>query len=1508
MAQPASAKYHSEPSALWGKAYDSLKSQHPELVEKYEEILSAHLPGQTNTSKNVVSTDPKERQAQMESIMKNGMERVDARRIRYRIAGKEFDLENQVSEATDLLLSVRDWIAGAVKSSPEASLAWAGVSLVLVFLNNRSTALSAQNEGFTYVTSRLRYYIALESIMLPESGASGIDGNLRDRYEDVVLDLYIHVLKFQIHSVRRFYRGRLGNLGRDLINADEWKSMLDKIKELEEEIEKKSAHINSSIAREKLSGLKANSTSTLQLLERQVELAEEWSDLFQQKVDAILDALAKQSDLYKQTLSDEERKKLDSLLEKLFVSDYEMFKHRIDGRVEGTCQWFLEHQNYKQWLSQDSGPLFVSADPGCGKSVLAKYLVDEALPRDATICYFFFKDPYATTAKQAVCSTVHQLLKQKPHLAHHALDHFRGVGEHLPEALSVVWNMLVDTVTDPEAGHIIWVVDALDECAELELRDLISLIEGFFDSSKSKRTKFRILLTSRPYYSVTTKVEYALAESFPNIRIPGEDESDAIMEEVDRVIRYRIERLSNLYALKKSLRDHLEARIFQIEHRTYLWVHLVFDYLEKSKFQKTMRGISDRIDTVPAKVDGVYEQILLRVEEENRETVQKALSIILAADRPLTLQEMNVALNVASDMSGEDELDLEDDDDFKNTLRDWCSLFVTVYNGRVTLIHQTAREFLLAKFDQGRPTEALETSTKSWQHSIPLSRAHAILSISCVAYLNYMRLRGLQFDEPEIESIIKEHPFLGYACWHWSSHIRDCGYVSDEIRHLYISICSPDQSLCKFWLELGRELRRLYSWKGDDKMFRIRDLSVEDLLPQTLPAYFGHLEGLKMLEGSEKSQTSREALSPFFAACWGGHSQVAQYLLERGDNTDTTFRDQHVLSLALGRDASGKPWTGVFLEIFSRIIEDVPPRRLHALQGYEHWGFDDNMYPSLHYAAAYLDLIYLEILLRKRGIEIDVRDSLGRTALHCARGAEKVLCLLQHGASVSAEDYLCQTPLFCSQGAEGKKLLIEWGADIHATDVHGRTALHEAKDADDVSVLVESGVPVDALDHNGLTPLLYKTTPTVVTDAQSGPITALLELGANPNAKDRDGISPLAAIVRVGSSGLDKASTIMSTLLRYGADPNIPDNHGLNPLCFASGGFWRSRMKSIVETLLNNGANVNSKDELGRTPLHYACWNARTKLVKYLLRRGADVQITDLEGNSPLHLCTLPAILQDWEIMYTASVVELLNRAGAKFDAVNHRGMTPLLAAAANERYLHWIAALAEATKSDTLVADDRGMTVLHHLAANVQLGKRIDAERRDGTELLETVLNRLWETGAEAVLEARDKEGRTPLLVAASHANDAVLRALLDRGASVEAKDEMGNTVLHCLSLGDPVGVYEADKCFYRVSTAWQSTRQSFDVRNNKGRTPLHEACDRGKAFLSEALAWSGADPGALDNTDCDPLQLVPEVWRDDMRGFVERGCASRGQQRPQPFHEDNYAPIRWPPALPRSVASSAG
>lgn len=248
---------------------------------------------------------------------------------------------------------------------------------------------------------------------------------------------------------------------------------------------------------------------------------------------------------------------------------YEWYKDRVEERVEGTRKWFLEHDNFQAWLRQESGPLLVLVDPGCGKSVLAKYLVDHVLPGSATVGYFFFKDQDQNTVRQALCALLHQMFSQKPALIHHAMQQYDKDGDNLTNSTKSLWTILEGATQDCQAGPVILVLDALDECAESEFEDLMRNIESQLSSNQSKRGSLRYLLTSRPYKQIADRFQ-DLQRSFPRIYIPGEEDSETISQEVNHVIEYRVGQLAESERLADEAKASLTDVLLGIEHRTYL--------------------------------------------------------------------------------------------------------------------------------------------------------------------------------------------------------------------------------------------------------------------------------------------------------------------------------------------------------------------------------------------------------------------------------------------------------------------------------------------------------------------------------------------------------------------------------------------------------------------------------------------------------------------------------------------------------------------------------------------------------------------------------------------------------------------------------------------------------------------------------------------------------------------------------------------------------------------------
>ena len=117
-------------------------------------------------------------------------------------------------------------------------------------------------------------------------------------------------------------------------------------------------------------------------------------------------------------------------------------------------------------------------------------------------------------------------------------------------------------------------------------------------------------------------------------------------------------------------------------------------------------------------------------------------------------------------------------------------------------------------------------------------------------------------------------------------------------------------------------------------------------------------------------------------------------------------------------------------------------------------------------------------------------------------------------------------------------------------------------------------------------------------------VRACLEAGADPNARDENGRTPLHHVY--GGSEGEK----VALLLAAGADPNARDENGTTPLhshSFDSG--------EAATLLLAAGADPNARDKWGATPLH----NAGFEGTVVLLEAGADPNARELGGDTPLH-------------------------------------------------------------------------------------------------------------------------------------------------------------------------------------------------------------------------------------------------------------------------------------------------
>jgi hypothetical protein len=501
----------------------------------------------------------------------------------------------------------------------------------------------------------------------------------------------------------------------------------------------------------------------------------------------------------------------------LRTSDYGAHRFRYPTAVPGTCQWLLHHEKYRDWrLKESSDLLWLSADPGCGKSVLTSYLIDHLkntenrLRVPEIVCYFFFKEDSneQNNAIHALCAVLHQLYTAQPLLLKHVTRPFAQHGPELLRQFSLLWDLLDASTTDPTSRDIIFVFDGLDECEPVTRNQLLQSLTRFYGAQGSSLTDppfVKTIIASRPNNEI--KVAF---DVLPTIRLRGEDEPEAISEDVELVIEHHIENAVRR-GLPRSILADVRAGLIKGADRTFLWTTLVIDLLEAKK------GASKRelMEILQARGDifRIYDRLL--ENSSDPEQARKLLNIVIGAVRPLTLDELSIAMAVNQDQSTFEELELDVVHNFEERAKALCGNFIRIVRSTVYLVHQTAREFLLEQRNTASSSEpsqqVLETQTLGqWRNSVTVRQAHHQLLNICLQYLSLLNVRPSSQSIAEVlyrESFAAK--FLDYAGRYWTLHYLELapGLTKGQLSAC-VKLCNANTPGFSRWFSKASESAR----------------------------------------------------------------------------------------------------------------------------------------------------------------------------------------------------------------------------------------------------------------------------------------------------------------------------------------------------------------------------------------------------------------------------------------------------------------------------------------------------------------------------------------------------------------------------------------------------------------------------------------------------------------------------------------------------------------------------
>ncbi|KAJ4289329.1 hypothetical protein N0V88_007080 [Collariella sp. IMI 366227] len=921
-----------------------------------------------------------------------------------------------------------------------------------------------------------------------------------------------------------------------------------------------------------------------------------------------------------------------------FLSPGNEFLKHLHAYVPGTGRWVHESAPFRAWAGfdnfADSAPapapavvparhhcLHVHGVAGSGKSVFAA-------STSGRVVLFFFRQIVDKnhTAQYLVRDFAAQLLPHCPAfvtaLISLSQDHaVRG------NELRLVWPALVEALRSDEGvrGRVCCVVDALDEMDDADFEGIIGKLIAL---CTGELATIRVMMTSRPL----PHIEQALGR--PGVARLRLDPA-LLSPDVARYVDARMAALDPPLGDDKNML--VRQTICERANGLFLQARLMADNLTEGlrDGRITQNTLPDSLDRLPRTLRAVYEDMLKEHARRSGVTAEQQAKILMCvthASRPLRLIELGSLLARML------HVDLRRG---KDLVRAGCGrLLELLEDETVSVIHHSFTEFLHDVSRKG-DEETFPVLQDEISHAILavllLEYLNGCPHLDATTDDGRWSDDGSWIDDEDYEAwneeikrrdkictdTILSQPLASYAVGNLFFHINKVPPGTAAANQLLAALdryLVPGKPAFETWMFMVRTSELSASFG----IFHLITATHDGVL---LPAYV--MEHFAETQPALLNSRDLKGLTPLAHAAELGHAHLVEVLLARGADPTLTACDRltplhraaingktAVVRLLL--DAGVDPliktlplWTSYDYPVEHYTEEEVEKRRETALS-YAFRGDNQEV------VRAFMPFI--------------PPDEINK-CFHRARAVENVKAVLETGKT--DVDCFCSGTTKLYQAAQDRdpaviKLLLEYGANPNRRCVANMFGYYDLED--DIAMEVprphgERGpTPLHAFAGFG-----YKRRALSGRDKEAAAecLRVLIEAGADVNATiggtaDQN-VTPLHLAVQKIKDFIDSwrssdhsEEILTELLLSAGANPNAKTKNGNTPLHLAN-----TEKLRLLEILVEHGADINAVNVWGRPPLlemiKQLQYRPNVEVFLKLLELGADVHIADDQGNTILH-------------------------------------------------------------------------------------------------------------------------------------------------------------------------------------------------------------------------------------------------------------------------------------------------
>ncbi|KAK2770373.1 ankyrin repeat protein [Colletotrichum kahawae] len=305
--------------------------------------------------------------------------------------------------------------------------------------------------------------------------------------------------------------------------------------------------------------------------------------------------------------------------------------------LEGTGKWLLEDEIFQSWKDAEaSSILWLHGIPGSGKSKLTSIVVEDALQSspERTVYFYCSRNPAEPGRSDPTCivaSFARQLAMPQSggKILDAAVEVYRKFENNAFASKSLTLGQSIELIhrllNDYKNQEITVIIDALDECNRDTRQDLLDLLLALLKAP----TTTKIFVSSRDDRDIVHELE-----RYRNLHLSSERNSG----DIDLFVRSETRRLITKGSLlrgslkKEELRDKIVHELVSNAHGMFRWASL---HIQELCRQATDAAIEERLVRMPRTLEGLYREILERVENRDavadRNLAKNALSWLLCA-------------------------------------------------------------------------------------------------------------------------------------------------------------------------------------------------------------------------------------------------------------------------------------------------------------------------------------------------------------------------------------------------------------------------------------------------------------------------------------------------------------------------------------------------------------------------------------------------------------------------------------------------------------------------------------------------------------------------------------------------------------------------------------------------------------------------------------------------------------------------------------------------------------